>query len=503
MSNLKHIVLFGAGKSATVLIEYLKEIATESIWQVIVADNNLETAQAKVGEHALVKAVSVNIENADERKELIEQADVVISLMPPHLHYLLALDCLELNKHLLTASYVDEQIKSLQPEIEKRNLLFLCEMGLDPGIDHMSAMQLFHRIKEEGGTITSFKSHCGGLVAPESDDNPWHYKISWNPRNIVMAGKSGAVYKENGKEVHLPYENLFNAERIVSLPGGEVYAYYPNRDSLHYIDLYDLHHINTFVRTTLRHPEFCFGWKNIVDLKLTEEQKVYQTDGLSFANFFRQHFEKHGFGEWLNNMLSTRLAYATEMMQKLMQLIEAEQEAANEGVETDEEIMMIDEKGDLTTIDVEEVKDKAAESVAYKMHEANVSMKQLFYLGLDDETLINNGLCSAAEVLQIILEKKLALLPKDKDMIVMMHEINYEVKGKKSKIKSTLVVKGTDNLHTAMAKTVGLPLGIAAKLILEEKIKETGLHIPVKPAIYEPVLMELEKQGIVFHETES
>jgi len=318
-----------------------------------------------------------------------------------------------------------------------------------------------------------------------------------------MAGKSGAVYKENGKEVHLPYENLFNAERIVSLPGGEVYAYYPNRDSLHYIDLYDLHHINTFVRTTLRHPEFCFGWKNIVDLKLTEEQKVYQTDGLSFANFFRQHFEKHGFGEWLNNMLSTRLAYATEMMQKLMQLIEAEQEAANEGVETDEEIMMIDEKGDLTTIDVEEVKDKAAESVAYKMHEANVSMKQLFYLGLDDETLINNGLCSAAEVLQIILEKKLALLPKDKDMIVMMHEINYEVKGKKSKIKSTLVVKGTDNLHTAMAKTVGLPLGIAAKLILEEKIKETGLHIPVKPAIYEPVLKELEKQGIVFHETES
>ena len=503
MSNLKHIVLFGAGKSATVLIEYLKEIATENIWQVIIADNNLETAQAKVGEHALVKAVSVNIENADERKELIEQADVVISLMPPHLHYLLAVDCLELNKHLLTASYVDEQIKSLQPEIEKRNLLFLCEMGLDPGIDHMSSMQLFHRIKEEGGTITSFKSHCGGLVAPESDDNPWHYKISWNPRNIVMAGKSGAVYKENGKEVHLPYENLFNAERIVSLPGGEVYAYYPNRDSLHYIDLYDLHHVDTFVRTTLRHPEFCFGWKNIVDLKLTEEQKVYQTDGLSFANFFRQHFEKHGFGEWLNNMLSTRLAYATEMMQKLMQLIEAEQEAANEGVETDEEIMMIDEKGDLTTIDVEEVKDKAAESVAYKMHEANISMKQLFYLGLDDETLINKGLCSAADVLQIILEKKLVLLPKDKDMIVMMHEINYEVEGKKSNIKSTLVVKGQDNLHTAMAKTVGLPLGIAAKLILEEKIKETGLHIPVKPAIYEPVLKELEKHGIVFHETES
>jgi saccharopine dehydrogenase-like NADP-dependent oxidoreductase len=502
MSNLKHIVLFGAGKSATVLIEYLKEIATENIWQVIVADANLETAQAKVGEHALAKAVSVNIEDADDRRELVAQADVVISLMPPHLHYLLALDCIALNKHLLTASYVDEQVKNLQPEIEKRNLLFLCEMGLDPGIDHMSAMQLFHRIKKEGGTITSFKSHCGGLVAPESDDNPWHYKISWNPRNIVMAGKSGAVYKESGQEVHLKYEELFNAERIVTLPDGEVYAYYPNRDSLHYIDLYDLHHVDTFVRTTLRHPEFCFGWKNIVDLRLTDESKVYQTDGLTFADFFRQHFEKHGFGEWLNNMLTTRLSYATEMMQKLMQLIEAEKEAADEGVEADEEIMMIDEKGDLTTIDVEDVKDKAAESVAYKMHEANLSMKQLFYLGLDDDTAIDNGLCSAADVLQIILEKKLALHPRDKDMIVMMHEIDYEVKSKKSHINSTLIVKGQDSLHTAMAKTVGLPLGIAAKLILEEKIKETGLHIPVTPSIYEPVLQELEKYGIVFHETE-
>jgi len=191
------------------------------------------------------------------------------------------------------------------------------------------------------------------------------------------------------------------------------------------------------------------------------------------------------------------------MMQKLMKLIEAEQEAADEGVETDEEIMMIDEKGSLTTVDIDEVKDKAAESVAYKMHEANLSMKQLFFLGLDDDTLINKGLCSAADVLQIILEKKLALQPQDKDMIVMMHEINYEVQRTEHEIKSSLVVKGEDNLHTAMAKTVGLPLGIAAKLILEEKIKETGLHIPVVPSIYEPVLNELQKHGIVFKETEA
>ncbi|HEY6977975.1 MAG TPA: saccharopine dehydrogenase C-terminal domain-containing protein [Chitinophagaceae bacterium] len=502
MSQLKHIVLFGAGKSATVLIEYLKQLATENIWKITVADSSLETAQLKVGMHALVKAISVNIENGEERKEWIEQADLVISLMPAHLHYLLALDCIELNKHLLTASYIDEQIKKLHPEIARRNLLFLCEMGLDPGIDHMSAMQLFHRIKAKGGKITSFRSHCGGLVATESDDNPWHYKISWNPRNIVLAGKGGATYKENGKEVHLSYEELFNAERVLTVPDGDMFAYYPNRDSLTYISLYDLHDVKTFMRTTLRHPEFCFGWKNMIDLKLTDEEKVYQTDGLSFAGFFKQHFDKHGFGEWLNNMLSTRLSYATEMMQKLMKLIEAEQEAANEGVETDEEIMMIDEKGSLTTVDIDEVKDKAAESVAYKMHEANLSMKQLFFLGLDDDTLINKGLCSAADVLQIILEKKLALQPRDKDMIVMMHEIIYEVQRTKHEIKSSLIVKGEDNLHTAMAKTVGLPLGIAAKLILEGKIKETGLHIPVVSSIYEPVLNELQKHGIVFKETE-
>jgi saccharopine dehydrogenase-like NADP-dependent oxidoreductase len=502
MSHINHIVLFGAGKSSTVLIEYLKQLATENVWKLTVADSNLELAQSKVGVHALAKAVPVDIENRDERKEWIEQADLVISLMPAHLHYLLALDCIELNKHLLTASYVDEPIKKLQPEIVRRNLLFLCEMGLDPGIDHMSAMQLFHRIKNKGGKITSFKSHCGGLVAPESDDNPWHYKISWNTRNIVLAGKEGATYKENGKEVHLPYEELFNAERVITVPDGDMFAYYPNRDSSAYISLYNLHNVKTFMRTTLRHPEFCFGWKNMIDLKLTDEEKIYQTDGLSFAGFFKQHFEKHGFGEWLNNMLSTRLSYATEMMQKLMKLIEAEQKAADEGVESDEEIMMIDEKGSLTTVDIDEVKDKAAESVAYKMHEANLSMKQLFFLGLDDNTLINKGLCSAADVLQIILEKKLALQPQDKDMIVMMHEINYEVRNTRHEIKSFFIAKGEDNLHTAMAKTVGLPLGIAAKLILEEKIRETGLHIPVIPSIYEPILNELQKHGIVFKEKE-
>lgn len=504
MAQVKHIVLFGAGKSATVLIDYLKVAASENVWLVTVADSNLEVVQAKVGKHDLVKAEQVNIENDGQRKAIVAKADIVISMMPPNLHHLVALDCIELSKHLLTASYVSESINALQSEIEKRGLLFLCEMGLDPGIDHMSAMQIFHRIKEQGGKITSFKSHCGGLVAPESDDNPWHYKISWNPRNVVLAGKAGADYKEDGKEVHLPYAELFNADKIVEVPEHGIFAYYPNRDSLAYEKLYQLDHIDTLMRTTLRHPEFNFGWKNIVDLKLTDEEKVYNTDGMTVAGFFKAHFEMNGFSNWLNNMLTSRLDYAKNMMEKLMQLMEAEEEAGDEGATTDEEIMMIDEKGSLTTLDIEEVKDKAAESVAGKMHEANLSMKQLFFLGLDDEeTLINKGLCSAADVLQFILEKKWALQPEDKDMIVMMHEIGYELHGEHKEIKSSLVLKGDDSIHTAMAKTVGLPLGIAAKLILEGKIKEKGLHIPVSPEIYEPVLAELEKYGIIFHETEA
>lgn len=501
LSPMKHIVLFGAGRSATVLIDYLKQTATDIVCKVTVADTDLKTLEQKTGEHPLVRPQQINIENEEQRRTLISKADVVISLMPPHLHYLIAVDCAELGKHLLTASYVDEKIKALEQQVNEKGLLFLCEMGLDPGIDHMSAMQLINSIKAKGGTITSFKSHCGGLVAPESDTNPWHYKISWNARNVITAGKAGALYRENGSVVSLGYTQLFNADRIVDI-NETTYAYYPNRDSLRYIATYDLEEVKTFVRTTLRHPEFCFGWKNIIDLMLTDEEKVYQTDGLTVADFFRQHFEKYGFGEWLSQMLVSRLSYAKDMMEKLMALIEAEEQAEKQGAEPPEEVMLVDEKGELSSVEVDDIKDKAAETVALKMHEANLSMKQLFFLGMDDETtLINRGLCSAADVLQFIFETKLALQPEDKDMVVMLHEIEYQLEGQPHSADSALVVTGEDALHTAMAKTVGLPLGIAAKLILDEKIKITGLHIPTIAAIYEPVLKELEQHGIIFSET--
>jgi len=432
---MKQILLVGAGKSATVLIDYLKMIAFENKWKVRVADHDLIAVSSKVGRHDLVSPVQLDIHNEAERKLLIEQADLVISMMPPSLHYLVALDCIAYNKHLLTASYVDAKIKQEESIIQNKGLLFLCEMGLDPGIDHMSAMHLINQIKKDDGRIVSFKSHCGGLVAPESDDNPWHYKISWNPRNVVLAGKAGAVYKEQHAIIEKKYEALFDRCSRIEINGLGELAYYPNRDSLSYIPLYGLQDAETFVRSTLRYPSFCDGWKYIVDLKLTDEEKKYPTNHISFSRFFQQYFTEHHLLEILDDAMK------------------------NENIG-----------------------------------------QQLNYLGLFDEDLININEGSVADVLQLLLEKKLVLQKDDKDLIVMLHEIEYEIKGIKKSVQSSLVVKGDDHLRTAMAKTVGLPLGIAAKLILEGKIKETGLHIPILPTIYEPVLDELKKFGIAFQE---
>ena len=493
---MKHILLFGAGKSATVLIDYLKEISLKHLIKVTVADGNLELVESKVGIHNMVLAKRANVENETERQQLVKDADVVISLLPPDLHYLVAKDCLAFGKHLLTASYIDARIKAMEPEIKEKGLLFLCEMGLDPGIDHMSAMELIHRIENEGGKINSFKSHCGGLVAPESDDNPWHYKISWNPRNIILAGKAGAIYKEDGEEKTLAYEHLFDENEKVEVPGLMPLAWYANRDSVSYIPLYGLEGADTFIRTTLRHPEFCFGWKNIIDLKLTNEKALYDTSGMTVAGFFKAHFVQFGFSNWLNEMLSTRLEAAHKIMDKIAHLEESETDPRD----PEEKLMVVNELGELSAYDVNEIKLKASEMMAQKLYEANLSLKQLLFLGLDSEEPLNLGTCSAADILQNILEKKLALSPADKDMVVMVHEINYRTNGVQKNIKSCLVVKGEDNLRTAMAKTVGLPIGIAAKLIIENKITETGLHIPILPAIYLPVLNELKINGIRFEE---
>ena len=501
---MKKILVFGAGKSATVLIDYLLENAQTERWQLIVVDADLELAKSKIGDSPHGAAVSFDINDQGERKKYIHEAHIVISLLPPALHYLVAQDCVAQGKNLLTASYVDVQIKSLQQEIENNGLLFLCEMGLDPGIDHMSAMKLIDEIHFEGGRVTSFQSHCGGLVAPESDDNPWRYKISWNPRSVVLAGKAGAHYKQNGEDKHLRYEELFVPDRMVEVPGLGHLSWYPNRDSLSYAPLYHLESAETFIRTTLRYPDFMYGWKNVVELKLTDETPRYETDSQTLYEIFKRHMDENGFGEWLQKKLTERFTQTKEMLNNLVKLMEVEKEVQEENLEMPDEFMTVDERGNLTEIELDEVKNRAASFLAYKMHEANLTLKQLFFLGMDDkETQVNKGFCSPADILQFALEKKLALGTDDKDMIVMMHEIDYEIAGKKSQARSTLIVKGENNLRTAMAKTVGLPLGIATRLILNGTITLTGLHIPTRKEIYEPVLKELGHYDIAFQETKT
>ena len=439
---MKKILLFGAGKSATVLIDYLIGQAPEFNWEVCVADANLALIEKKTQNRPHSVSVAIDVADENLRKALIESADIVISMMPPALHILIAVDCLAFGKHLLTASYADDQILALQPQLEEKGILFLCEMGLDPGIDHMSAMKIIDEIHEKGGSVTSFKSHCGGLVAPVSDDNPWHYKISWNPRNVVLAGKAGAIYKKDGLVINESYNGLFNPHNIIQAALGDAgqLSYYPNRNSIPYIELYHLTHADTFIRTTLRHPEFLQGWNSIVNLGLTDETPAYQTDGMSLKEFYNMHFAEKNI-DWQSFILT--------------------------------------------------------------LSDAALFQKQMEFLGLEDaETFINKGFCSAATVLQFVLETKLVLNETDLDMVVMLHEIEYLLENKLHTINSYLVVKGKNQLQTAMAATVGLPLGIAAKMILNGEINLKGVHIPVLKEIYQPVLSELVNWGIAFEENQ-
>lgn len=420
---MKTILILGAGKSSTILIEYLLQQASINKWEVIVADQNIQHAKEKIKNHPCGKAIELKLNRSSERIQYIQQATIVISLLPPALHYIVAQDCVQFNKHLLTASYVDEKIKALEKEIIKKNLLFLCEMGLDPGIDHMSAMQIINQLKQEGAQINSFISHCGGLVAPESDDNPWHYKVSWNPQNVVLAGKNGAIYKENNEIKQIDYHHLFDPQKLVDIPNAGTWGWYPNRDSLSYAKLYQLENTSSFIRTTLRHPDFIYGWKFLVDNGFTKHYG-YDTTNMSYADFFKLH---------LKNIPQD---------QKLHYLLQA--------------------------------------------------------LGNDDHTLINKGVCTSDYILQSIIEKKWALQPNDKDMIIMMHDIQYTINNKAQQLKSCLVVKGENSTHTAMAKTVGLPLAIATTLILQGKLKLRGLHIPISREVYDPVLKSLADQEIKF-----
>jgi saccharopine dehydrogenase-like NADP-dependent oxidoreductase len=423
LGQLRNILLFGAGKSTTVLIDYLLSEAAKNNWRVTIADASLEQVRSRTGDSSFASAVQADINDAVQRRELIRSAEIVISMMPPAFHAMIATDCVELGRHLLTASYVDDAIKSLEPRIREKNLLFLCEMGLDPGIDHMSAMKLLDGIKASGGKVEAFRSHCGGLVAPENDDNPWHYKISWNPRNVALAGQSGAAYLSGGILKKMGYRELFENCSTVNIDGLGRLAFYPNRDSIGYIPVYGLEGVETFMRTTLRYPSFCTGWSAIVKAGLADPSMPLPS-GITYT-------------AWSAPVIP----FVNEQNKGLLE-----------------------------------------------------------WLGLFDHTPLPVNARSSADVLQYLLETRLLMKPSDKDLIVMQHEIGYLSGGRRCRVESSLIVKGEDNLRTAMAKTVGLPLGIAAGMILNGTISLRGLHIPTSKEIYEPVLAALELHGIRFRE---
>jgi saccharopine dehydrogenase-like NADP-dependent oxidoreductase len=430
------ILIIGAGKSATVLIQYLQQKAVENDWYILLADGDEATAKTKWNNAPNGTALGINIENELNRQNLVQKADIVVSMLPAQLHFLVAKDCLHFGKPLFTASYVDDNMRSIAAEIESKQLLFLCEMGLDPGIDHMSAMAIIDEIHEKGGKITSFKSHCGGLVAPESDDNPWHYKISWNPRNIILAGKAGAIYLENGATVTKQYPEIFEKTPVVDLPGIGHLAYYPNRNSLSYIDTYQLHGVKNFVRTTLRYPAFCIGWNAIVQLHLTDETVLELAPNTTVKNWFETHIQQNGL-----------------------------------------------------------------EQILVKFNQDPAIKAQLEFIGLYESTSIPTQFNSNASILQWLLEDRWKLAATDKDLVVMLHEIEYSIGHRQFKLDSSMVLTGEDAINTAMATTVGLPLAMGVCAYLKGEIQMTGLHIPIDARIYQPILKSLAEEGIIFEET--
>jgi saccharopine dehydrogenase (NADP+, L-glutamate forming) len=436
---MKTILILGAGKSATVLIEYLLSEAPQYTWKVQVADANLAVAKLKVGSSSCGEGVELDVTEEAPRRTLISKADLVISLLPPSLHILVARDCLSLGRSLFTASYIDEEVRQLAAAIEEKELLFLYEMGLDPGIDHMSAMALVDEIKSKGGNILSFISHCGGLVASDSDNNPWHYKISWNPSNVVQAGKNGALYRLDNKTVKLNTEELFAEIRPVTIQLAESLAWYPNRNSLPYLELYGLNNIATFIRTTLRHPIFIKGWHRLVQLGFTQDNPILVNSNTTYANLVQQFLA-------VNKSLSN----------------------FNQMIENDSELAQL------------------FQSMGF----------------MDTDSIAQKNEYSPVTFLQECLEKNLKMEAVDKDRVVMQHEIIYELNGQKKLLVSTLDIDGDDAMHTAMAKTVGLPLALAAVSFLKGEIKLKGLKVPIQPTIYKAVLPKLKALGIYFHESE-
>ncbi len=441
----KHILVLGAGRSSSALISYLLKQSILNNWTITVGDISKQLATERIAGQVSGCAVEFNIEDQESSRKAIAVADVVISLLPAHLHSKAAKICLAEKKHFFTASYVSDEMKILDAEAKSKSLLFLNECGLDPGIDHMSGMQVIDRIKREGGIVTSIESFTGGLIAPETDpENPWRYKFTWNPRNVVMAGQGTAKFLEHGQYKFIPYQQLFLRTTEISVPGYGEFEGYANRDSLKYMETYGLQGIKTMLRGTLRNKGFCSAWNILVQLGCCEDTyHMEQVHAMTHRDFINSFLRFHATGS------------------------------------VEEKICSV-----------------------YKISPHGEEMKKFTWSGFFTDERIGLESGTPARILEHILNKKWKLKPADKDLIVMWHRFLYTHNGIQKEVQAYLTATGENEIDTAMAKTVGLPLGIAAKLLLQGQIKSRGVVIPVAKEFYDPILMELKSLGIGLDERE-
>jgi len=434
---MKKILVLGAGRSSSALISYLIKNASANGWQVTVGDFSKAAAQERVGGSTDAQAIEFNIEQKDKSAEAIRNTDVVISLIPANLHPLVAKICLAEKKHLLTASYVSDEMKGFDAEAKTKGLLFLNECGLDPGIDHMSAMQVIDKIKAEGGKMTSFESFTGGLIAPETDpENPWRYKFTWNPRNVVLAGQGTAKYLQDGKFKYIPYQQLFQRTTPISVPSLGEYEGYANRDSLKYVDVYGLQDCKTVLRGTLRNKGYSSAWNVLAQLGCCDD--TYSMDGISQMTH----------NDYISSFLDSGKSVQEEICKRFSISAQGEE------------------------------------------------MKRFNWSGLFSNEKVGLEKATPAQALEHILNKKWKLKAGDKDFIVMWHRFKYSLNGKEKEIQAWLTATGEDETYTAMAKTVGLPIAIACKFLLQNKFSSRGVVVPVTKEFYEPILSDLNDLGI-------
>ncbi len=441
---MRSILIIGAGRSASSLIRYLLSKSESENLHLVVADLSLALAEKKTQNHPNATPIALNIFNTNERQAAIEKASIVISMLPAHLHIEIAKDCLQYKKHLVTASYISDAMQALDEEVKKSNLIFMNEIGLDPGIDHMSAMKVIDEIRSKGGNMLLFESFCGGLVAPECDNNLWNYKFTWAPRNVVLAGQGGAAkFIQEGTYKYIPYSALFRRTEFLEVEDYGKFEAYSNRDSLKYRSIYGLDDILTLYRGTIRRVGFSKAWNMFVQLGMTDDSYIMEdSENMSYRQF-------------VNSFLPYHPTDSVEIKTRLI-------------LKIDQDDIMWDKLLELDLF--------------------NANKK------------VNLPNATPAQILEKILTDSWTLEPEDKDMIVMYHKFGYELNGKKEQIDSKMVCIGDDQTYTAMAKTVGLPVAMATLLILNGKITTPGVQLPIKKEVYLPILKELEEHGVIFNE---